>query len=547
MTTRRDILYAAAAGSFGLAAARAANALEPGIAAEKGSPTAWIYTDKTSGFPGEKIALHISASGGKASVRLERAGLNPQTVWRRDDIPVSRQPVPDDASTEGCHWPVSARLTIGDWPSGYYRVIVSADGVENEHFLVVKPKVFGRDARIMLVVTTNTLYAYNYWGGKSLYSAYETVGSGNSQLVRDGTKANWVSTQRPIGPGLVSGHPDSPRFPNFRDRKLGERPVYEGARYIFQLGFNRWDFSAGFMNKWEHLFVAWAEANGYAIDYCTKYDLDTDPSILSKYKLYASVGHDEYWTWEERDAVENFTEAGGNALFFSGNVAIWQVRFEKNGTRMVGYKSNAEKDPVFGTPRQSRTTGLFSDPRIGRPENHMTGVSFTRGGFANVGFATSRGSGGYTIYDPDHWALKGADLEFGDILGAKDKIVAWETDGCLFQFVDGRPVPTGEDGTPTNFQIIGIAPASYERTDRSYPREALLLGGNYAALAEVLYGEANERTVAKVLRGHCVMGSMTKGKGEVFTTGCMDWIYGLKGEDPFVEKITRNIIDRFIA
>ena len=32
-----------------------------------------------------------------------------------------------------------------------------------------------------------------------------------------------------------------------------------------------------------------------------------------------SVGHDEYWSWEMRDAVEGFVAAGGNVAFFSGN------------------------------------------------------------------------------------------------------------------------------------------------------------------------------------------------------------------------------------
>jgi|TARA_B110000263_G_C15250125_1_gene483685 hypothetical protein len=32
-------------------------------------------------------------------------------------------------------------------------------------------------------------------------------------------------------------------------------------------------------------------------------------------------------------------------------------------------------------------------------------------------------------------------------------------------------------------------------------------------------------------------------KGEVFTTGCTDWAYGLKDKD--VAQVTSNVIDRF--
>ncbi len=545
-TSRREFLEAAAAGTFGIAALRYATAIDPAFAQTNGTKVAWVYTDKLSAKPGDDVSVHVSASSPVASLRLERAGLEPLTVWERKDIPVSLQPIPENASTEGCNWPETLRIKVGDWKTGYYRLIISADGIENEHMLVVRPSAYGRDAKIMLVVTTNTLHAYNYWGGQSLYSNYETVpGGGPEQRPLAGSKANWVSTQRPFGPGLIAGHPDSPRFPNKRHRRMNERPFYEGARYIFEEGFNRWDFAAGFMNKWEHHFVKWCETNDYELDYCTKYDLDTDPHLLDDYDLYMSVGHDEYWTWDERDAVESFVEAGGNAIFFSGNVSIWQIRWEQDGTRMVGYKANAQKDPVYGTERQKLTTGLWSHPITGRPENEMTGVSFTRGGFANTGFATSRGIGGYIVYRPDHWALEGADLEYGDTLGVEDRVVGWETDGCLFDFEGGQPYPTGEDGTPKTFEIIAMAPASYERLDRAYPREALLLGGNYAALAETLYGEATEETIGKVLRGHCVMGTMPKGKGQVFTTGCMEWIYGLSGKDPFVDKITHNLMRRF--
>ena len=58
----------------------------------------------------------------------------------------------------------------------------------------------------------------------------------------------------------------------------------------------------------------------------------------------------EYWSWAERDAVESFTEQGGKAFFMSGNTSFWQVRFQKEGREMVGYKYDTlEKDPLVGT------------------------------------------------------------------------------------------------------------------------------------------------------------------------------------------------------
>ena len=43
--------------------------------------------------------------------------------------------------------------------------------------------------------------------------------------------------------------------------------------------------------------------------------------------------------------------------------------------------------------------------------------------------------------------------------------------------------------------------------------------------------------------GSAVMGLYEQG-GIVFTTGCTEWAKGVRGEDPVVEQITRNILNR---
>ncbi len=65
-----------------------------------------------------------------------------------------------------------------------------------------------------------------------------------------------------------------------------------------------------------------------------------------------SVGHDEYWSWGMRDALESFIAGGGNAAFFSGNSVCWQVRYENDGATMVCFKSSYQDDPFYGTDHQ---------------------------------------------------------------------------------------------------------------------------------------------------------------------------------------------------
>ncbi len=52
---------------------------------------------------------------------------------------------------------------------------------------------------------------------------------------------------------------------------------------------------------------------------------------------------------------------------------------------MVGYKGFFKNDPLFGTDREAEVTTFWSDHVVGRPENEMTGVSFTRGGYHRIG------------------------------------------------------------------------------------------------------------------------------------------------------------------
>jgi hypothetical protein len=272
--------------------------------------------------------------------------------------------------------------------------------------------------------------------------------------------------------------------------------------------------------------------------------------MVDGYRLLLSVGHDEYWSGPMRDTVEAFIARGGNVAFFSGNTAFWQVRMEDRdedgtATRMVGFKGQFKDDPVFGTDRQSELTSIWSDHLIGRPENHMTGVSFSRGGYHRIGKRVTSGAGGYTIHRDDHWIFEGTGITYGDVLGASATIVGYECDGCDFTYRDGLPYPTGLDGTPVDFEILGTAPAApFTRTTAARPPKP----GEPAEdefVASRLFGSRDPEAVARIQHGHAVLGTYTsKGGGTVITAGCTDWAHGLAGRDAQVERITANVLDR---
>lgn len=62
---------------------------------------------------------------------------------------------------------------------------------------------------------------------------------------------------------------------------------------------------------WDTRFIRWMARCGYAADFRTDLDIHAQPSLRQDYRLMVSVGHDEYWSEDTRDAVEDFVAGGG--------------------------------------------------------------------------------------------------------------------------------------------------------------------------------------------------------------------------------------------
>ncbi len=494
----------------------------------------WVYAWPQSAVAGEQVGIHAAGPPGTAQVEVARVGAERQVVSTAEIELVSHE-VPDDVVTAGCGWPAATHVEVDPaWPSGYYEVVVRTDvGAWHEAvgYFVVRATT-ADPTRPLLVLSTSTWNAYNDFGGANLYTTFgrpvaETHAAFDRPLARG-------LLRRPAGPGSRVAVQDPP-----------EPTMSTHLEYMLGHTFTEWVGSAGWAG-WELPFVAWAETAGYQLDYATSTDLALIPDLLEGRRVYLSVGHDEYWSWEMRDAVESFTAAGGNALFLSGNTSCWQVRFDDDGRTMVGYKERFEEDPVLGTGDERRLTSLWSDHLIGRPENQMTGVSFTRGGYHRIGSNVASGAGGYTVVRPDHWVFEGTGATYGDLIGAESVVVGYECDGCELELRDGLPHPTGADGTPADFQVLGLAPARPMDHDTAVrPAEE---GGRSEAehIAWRVLGDPDRAAARKLRHGHAVMGVHEPG-GFVFTSGCTEWAWGLAGADPVIERITRNLLDRSLA
>lgn len=403
------------------------------------------YAGAVSYQPGESLELHVSTSAPKFAVDIVRIGAETVSVFKQSGIAGAAAPVPEDASANGCGWPVSLKVPVADtWTSGYYEArlsVADAGGrwtqrgrrtAESSAWFVVRSAKPGSRSKILLQLATNTYNAYNNWGGFSLY-AYNG---------RAGNQGHRVSFDRPGGS---------------------------------QFG------------RWEQPFAAWCEKNGYELEYAANSDLEFRPELLRAYRLVLSVGHDEYWSAPMRDHLEAFIRDGGNVAFFSGNTCCWQVRSEDGGRDLTCWKQNAVSDPQYARGEHRTLATLWSHHLVGRPENQLTGVGFLWGGYRKSHGQFMDEPAEYTLHRPEHWILAGTGLKRGDTFGAKDSIVGYECDGCELTWQDGLPVPTHRDGTPKGFEVLATCPVRwhpddcewYERWEKGRTGHAVL--GTYTA------------------------------------------------------------------
>ena len=479
------------------------------------------YCWPASVAPGEPVGLHVSTDVEAVDVLVAREGAATDVVWRAGGVPATQQDTPSDAAARGCRWSRTLQVPVDErWRSGYHAVTVVGGGQRADAFFVVRPSR-SAPAPILLALSMTTYHAYNDWGGPSLYTG--------------GTR---VSFERPLPRGFL-------RKPEPAGRMMQPGPDREAMGYrtwARPLGLSDWSGGAGWWN-WERPFTRWAEARGFELDVAVGVDLERHPDLLDGHRLLLSVGHDEYWSWGMRDAVDRFVGAGGNAAFLGGNTCFWQVRLDRDHRGMTCFKYRADEDPVLGTTDGRYLSGMWSDRRVGRPETTTIGLTFTRGGYSRYGLGAADASGAYTVQRPAHWAFEGTGLRPGDPFGTRDAIVAYECDGCALEpGPGGLPVPTHADGAPDGLEVLATAPAHLWSRDEQPSRYASEPGDLEAVSASV-FGDTSPEHLAELAEGHAVLGTFSRpGGGTVVNAGAIDWVLGLR--DPVVERITANVLQR---
>ena len=193
-------------------------------------------------------------------------------------------------------------------------------------------------------------------------------------------------------------------------------------------------------------------------------------------------------------------------------------------------------------------TSIWSDHLIERPENHMTGVSFARGGYHRIGKrATTRRR---RLHDPPRRPL--ALRRHRPRLRRRAR--RRRRDGRLRVrrlrlHLPRRPARTrpGADGTPAELRDPrhrARRPTSPRTTATRPPPPERAVGDRVHRGPPLRHRDPTRTSSASPTATPCSAPTRRPRGGVVVTSGSTDWAHGLAGRDPQVEQITRNIFDR---
>ncbi len=306
---------------------------------------------------GQTVSFKINTNSNNYRIDIYRlgyyGGMGARKVDTIQHTGVQNQPTALRDSTTGLvdagNWSVSASWAIpADATSGIYIAkLVRQDGTFGENQIPFIVRDDSSHSDVLFQTSDETWQAYNPWGGANLYA-----GNGPATDSSPG-RAYAVSYNRPIttrGGGLAAGPQD----------------------YIFGV---------------EYPAIQWLEKNGYDVSYMAGVDSDRLGSLIQNHKMFLSVGHDEYWSGQQRTNVEAARDAGINLCFWSGNEVYWETRFApsiSSGAQayrtLVCYKET-RAGPI---DPDNQWTGTYRDPRFvsptalggGRPENALTGTIY---------------------------------------------------------------------------------------------------------------------------------------------------------------------------
>jgi len=260
-----------------------------------GDPTIQGFASPMSVNLGETVDFKVDTTAPSYHINIYRLGYYDGDGARRiTSIAISAPGSQPDPLTEkvmgqvdlvDCgNWSISASWHVPeDATSGVYIAkLVRDDTGGNSHMVFVVRDDWGGSA-LLFQTSDTTWHAYN---------AYQRS-STRSDLIRGN-----CLYQGPFG-----GVPYTHAYKVSYNRPLVTREGLPG-----DMGTHH--TCACFLFANEYPMIRWLERNGYDVSYFTGVDSDRHGELIRQHRVFLSVGHDEYWSADQRKNVEAARDAG---------------------------------------------------------------------------------------------------------------------------------------------------------------------------------------------------------------------------------------------
>ncbi|WP_152627122.1 N,N-dimethylformamidase beta subunit family domain-containing protein [Streptacidiphilus melanogenes] len=448
------------------------------------------FADTTSVAHGERITFHVATAEPQSySVAIFRMGhyggaggrlltTGPTQRGNRQSAPQVDGPT----ATVRTEWEPGWSLEIPqDWVSGLYLASFTTEHGER----TAVPFAVRDDSRastFLVVLPFNTYQAYNQYPfdgvlGRSLY--YGFLPSAADPAARAKAPDGRAYPAEPVPhEQYVRHYPQRSRAVSF------QRPYqHDGMPAEFALDL---------------AFVSWAEREGMDVTYATNLDLHEGRVAPTRHQALLFSGHDEYWSAQIRQTVEQAVAGGLSLATFAANDCYWKVRIDRDPSGyplMTCYKT--DPDPVHD-PTGPSTFWRRAAPNSTRAEQRLLGGQYT---------GAVVGSSPLVVTESAHWFWQGTGLIDGDLV---PDLISGEADGRQ----KGVALPAAR-------QYLLLSDSQFRAAGRNRPQQ-------------------QNTTLYRSTAG-----------GWVFNAGTFGWALALGGgaalEKPQVQLATRNLVTRLKA
>ncbi|MBV9661193.1 MAG: hypothetical protein JO337_08555, partial [Acidimicrobiales bacterium] len=286
------------------------------------------FANTTYAAAGQNVALYVSTTAASFRVTAYRmgwyGGKGARQIW--DSGPVTGRVQPPCPVTPGVNkvacdnWTPSLTVPItSSFVQGDYLLKLVGAGNEQSYVLLT---VWDQSSTATYLVMARSLteQGWNTYGGFSYYEGQGPCPKGSSSYPPC-NRARVVSFDRPYA-GSGNG-------------------------------------SSDFLTN-EYPLVRLMEQNGLDAAYVTDITVDQHPEILASHSTLLSLGHDETWTYNERQGAVQAVAHGMNIVFFGSASVLRHSRLQASplgsAQEEVDYRDSSE-DPLNGTGNPMQVTG----------------------------------------------------------------------------------------------------------------------------------------------------------------------------------------------